>query len=219
MPTSTALDPTSTAGSAGSPGSPAQPSDRGLHRMAAAAGLLSALVLVVNSAKRADVLPATAATQLLAPIAEVLAVAFVVSLYLVAGRASGRLGLASLLGFVLSFLSLASLVGVEYSINLVFAEQSPALGEALRDGPLGTAITVTSIVFLVGSVLLAGALAVIGRAPRWALAPYVVGASIVALRKFLPDAVLNVGLVVLAAGIVGLALWIWREVAADPTSA
>ena len=46
-----------------------------LYRIAAAAGCGSAAVLLINAAKRAEVIPTSAFTQLIAPVAQILALA------------------------------------------------------------------------------------------------------------------------------------------------
>src|SRR5688500_18041122 len=90
-----------------------------IYRIASAAGLGSALVLLINAAKRADVIPTSAFTQLVAPLAQVMALAFVTALFLAFGRRTGTFGLVA---FLLNTFALALLVGVEFVINLVFSE-------------------------------------------------------------------------------------------------
>ena len=58
-----------------------QPIPATLYRIAAAAGGGSAAVLLINAAKRAEIIPTTAFTQLIAPVAQILALAFVTALY------------------------------------------------------------------------------------------------------------------------------------------
>lgn len=70
--------------------------------------------LLVNAAKRAEVIPTSAVTQLIAPLAQILALALVTALYLAFGRRTGTLGLVA---YLLNALPLASLVGVEFVLN------------------------------------------------------------------------------------------------------
>ena len=65
-----------------------------LYRIAAAAGCGSAVVLLINAAKRAEVIATSDFTQLIAPLAQILALAFVTALYLAFGRRSGTFGQA-----------------------------------------------------------------------------------------------------------------------------
>lgn len=176
-----------------------------LHRLAGIAGLLSAAVLVVNAVKRAHLIPTSAFTQLLAPLAEVFALALITALYLVCEPRTGRLGRVA---FVLNYLALGALVGVEFVINLVFSRLGPDQIADLRAGPLGVALTVTSVLFLIGAVSFAAALARTAIPPRAALALYAVGSAGVALRAFVPELVLDVSLVVLASGVVWLSAWL-----------
>ncbi|MFD6142980.1 hypothetical protein [Promicromonospora sp. NPDC060271] len=169
-------------------------------RTAGIAGAVTAVVLLVNTAKRIGLLPTTDLTQLVAPVAQLAGIVLVLGLL---GRSRGpsALRLGAVVANVVVF---AGLVGVEVVINLVFAHLDPTTIAALRAGPLGVAFTIASLAFLAGSVLLVVALW--REAPRWALLMYGAGAIPVALRAFVPEAVLQAGLIVLAAGVAGLAL-------------
>jgi hypothetical protein len=112
-----------------------------LYRVAAAAGCGSAVVLLINAAKRAEVIPTSAFTQLIAPLAQILALALVIALYLAFGRRAGTFGLVA---FLLNAFALSALVGVEFVINLVFADLPGHTIEVLRGGTLGVALTVAS---------------------------------------------------------------------------
>lgn len=179
-----------------------------LYRLAAAAGVGSALVLVVNAAKRAELVPTSAATQLVAPAAQVLALALVTGLFVAFGRRSGVPGLVA---YLLNMLALTLLVGVEFVLNLVFAELPAATVGALREGPLGAALVGASVLFLLGSLLYVGTLLRTRQVPVVPLVLYAAGAVPVALRAFVPELVLDVALVVLAAGIAWLAVWLWAQ--------
>jgi hypothetical protein len=176
-----------------------------LYRIAAFAGCGSAAILLINAAKRAEIIPTTAFTQLVAPLAQILALALVTALYFAFGRRTGTFGLVS---FLLNGFALASLVGVEFVINLVFRELPAGTVAALRDGPLGIALTAASVLFLVGTVAFVIALLRGHEVSPVALVLYAVGAIPVSLRAFVPEAVLDLGLVVLALGIAWLAIWL-----------
>src|SRR5687768_6421225 len=77
-----------------------------LHRLAGIAGLLSAVVLTINAAKRAHLIPTSALTQLLAPLAEVFALALITALYLICESRMGRFGR---IAFVVNYLALGAL--------------------------------------------------------------------------------------------------------------
>ena len=98
------------------------PAPTTLYRIAAAAGCGSAVVLLINAAKRAEVIPTTTFTQLVAPLAQIMALAFVTGLYFAFGRRTGTFGLVA---YLLNALALSALVGVEFVINLVFRDLPP----------------------------------------------------------------------------------------------
>ena len=177
-----------------------------LYRVAAAAGCGSAVVLLINAAKRAEVIPTSAFTQLIAPLAQILALALVTALYLAFGRRTGTFGLVA---FLLNAFALSALVGVEFVINLVFNDLPDNTVAALRNGSLGIALTSASILFLLGTLAFVTAMLRTRELPTAPLVLYAVGAVPVSLRAFVPEAVLDLGLVVLAVGIAWLAIWLF----------
>ena len=139
-----------------------------LYRIAAAAGCGSAAVLLINAAKRAEVIPTSAFTQLVAPLAQILALALVTGLYLAFGRRTGTFGLVA---FLLNAFALSSLVGVEFVINLVFKDLPAATVQSLRAGSLGVALTTASVLFLLGTLTFVAAMLRGGEIPRGAARP------------------------------------------------
>jgi hypothetical protein len=186
----------------------AHPTPATLYRLGAAAGCGSAVILLVNAAKRAEIIPTSAVTQLVAPLAQILALGLVTALYVGFGRRAGTLGL---IAFLVNAFSLVALVGVEFVINLVFSDlPGPAIQE-LRAGPLGLALTVVSVTFLLGSL---GFVAVMLRSrevPTVPLVLYAVGAVPVSLRAVVPEVVLDLGLVALAVAIGWLSIWLFNR--------
>ncbi|HYJ67068.1 MAG TPA: hypothetical protein VEX15_05335 [Nocardioidaceae bacterium] len=179
-----------------------------LYRIGAAAGCGSAVILLINAAKRAEVIPTSAFTQLVAPLAQVLALAFVTALYFAVGRRAGTFGLVA---FLLNAFSLATLVGVEFVINLVFADLPDDTIDALRAGTLGVALTVASITFLLGTFGYVAAMLRTRQVPTAPLVLYAVGAVPVSLRAFVPEAALDLGLVTMAVGVGWLAVWLFNR--------
>ena len=192
------------------------PTTATLHRIAAVAGGGSAVILLVNAAKRAQVIPTSGFTQLVAPLAQILALAFVTALYLAFGRRAGTFGLVA---FLLNAFSLATLVGVEFVINLVFADLPARTIEALRDGTLGVALTVASVAFLLGTLTYAAAMLRGREIPAAPLVLYAAGAVPVSLRAFVPEVALDLGLVTMAVGIGWLAVWLLNRPDSVTTSA
>jgi len=177
-----------------------------LYRIAAVAGCGSAVVLLINAAKRAELIPTTAVTQLVAPVAQILALAFVTALYVAFGRRTGAFGLVA---HLLNGFALAALVGVEFVINLVFRDLPAETVMALRAGALGLALTAASILFLLGTLAFVTAMLRTREVPPVPLMMYAVGAVPVALRAFVPEVVLDLGLAVLAVGLAWLAVWLF----------
>jgi hypothetical protein len=177
-------------------------------RLAAVAGLASAVVLFVNAAKRAGLIPISPATQLVAPLAQALAIILVVGLAAVAMRQSSRYSSVAL---ALNVLGLAAVTGVEWVINLVFVGLDPTQIAALRAGPLGTAFLAASITFLLGSILYCIALLRDGKAPQIPVIAYAMATVPIALRAFVPELVLDVALGLLGASVTWIAFWMLRS--------
>jgi hypothetical protein len=173
-------------------------------RLAAVMGLAAAAVLFINAAKRAGLIPVSSATQLVAPLAQALAIILVVGLAAVALRQSSRYSSVAL---VLNVLGLAAATGVEWVINLVFVGLDPAQIAGLRTGPLGTAFVAASMTFLLGSLLYCIALLRDGQAPRIPTIAYAIAAIPIALRNFVPELALDLALGLLGASVIWLALW------------
>lgn len=180
-----------------------------LIRILAGAGFLSAAILLVNAAKRAGVIPTSPVTQLAAPMAQLAAIGLVIGIYVLVWRRARALGAA---GAAISVVALAGLVGVEFVLNLVFPYVDPGVVAALRAGPLGIALTVVSMLFLLGTVVLMLALWRSSSVPRGVVVLYTVSVIPIAFRTVFPEAVLQLGLVGLAVAIVGLAVWMLRNV-------
>jgi hypothetical protein len=179
-----------------------------LCRIGAAAGCGSAVVLLINAAKRAELIPTSTFTQLVAPLAQILALAFVAALYLAVGRRTGTFGL---IAFLVNAFALSALVGVEFVINLVFADLPMSTVDALRGGSLGIALTAVSIVFLLGTLAFVTAMIRSREVPVAPLVLYAIGAVPIALRAFVPEVVLDLGLLTLAVGLGWLAIWLFNR--------
>ncbi|MCW2135196.1 hypothetical protein [Arthrobacter sp. VKM Ac-2550] len=189
-----------------------------LVKIFAVAGFLSAAILLVNAAKRAGLIPTSPFTQLVAPVAQLAAIGLVIGIYMVISRKAGLLGA---LGAMLSVMSLAGLVGVEFVLNLVFPYIDSGVIAALRTGPLGIALTVVSMLFLLGTVVFMSALWRTSGVPKGAVVLYTASAIPIAMRVVFPETVLQLGLVCLAVAIIWLSTWLLQNVpreTADRTS-
>lgn len=173
------------------------------------AGLGSAAVLAINTAKRAGVLPATTLTQLIAPVGQVLGIFLILGLWWAMRRRGQPIHLAA----AVSVVALSLLVGVEFVLNLVFPYVSVDIVAALRAGPLGIALLGSSVVFAVSAIALSLRIGRSAGTPRVALAGYAIGSCLVAARAFVSAGVLVAGLAILAASIAALGLWLLRRAA------
>jgi hypothetical protein len=180
-----------------------------LIKIFAVAGFLSAAILLVNAAKRAGVIPTSPFTQLAAPIAQLAAIGLVVGIYMLVSHQAGALGTT---GAVISVMALAGLVGVEFVLNLVFPYVDPGVIAALRVGPLGIALTAVSMLFLLGTVVFMLALWRSSNVPRGVVVLYTASVIPIAFRTVFPETVLQLGLVGLAVAIIGLAIWMLRNI-------
>ena len=180
-----------------------------LIRILAFAGFISAAILLVNAAKRAGIIPTSPFTQLAAPIAQIAAIGLVIGMYLLI---SGKVGTLAASGAVISVMSLAGLVGVEFVLNLVFPYIGQDVVAVLRSGPLGIAFTVVSMIFLLGTVIFMFALWRTSSVPKGAIILYTASSLPIALRTVFPETVLQLGLVGLAVAAALLAFWMLREV-------
>jgi hypothetical protein len=182
-------------------------------RLTAVAGLAAAAILFINAAKRAGLIEISSATQLVAPLAQALAIVLVVGLAAVAMRQSSTYSSVAL---ALNVLGLAAATGVEWVINLVFVELDRAQIGMLRTGPLGTAFLAASLMFLLGSIVYCSALLRDGKAPRIPVVAYAVATLPIALRNFVPELVLDLALVLLGAAVISLAVWMLRSKSLQP---
>jgi len=182
-------------------------------RLAAVAGLASGAILFVNAAKRAGLIEVSAATQLVAPLAQAFAIILVVGLAALAMRQSSKYSSVAL---ALNILGLAAVTGVEWVINLVFVELDRTQIGMLRAGPLGTAFLAASLIFLLGSVLYCGVLLRDGKAPRIPVAAYALASIAIALRTFVPELLLDLALALLGASVIWLGVWMLRSKGFQP---
>jgi hypothetical protein len=172
-----------------------------LYRLAAWSGVLSAVVLVINAFRKANVIPNTGLTHGIAPLAEALGLLALTGLFL---QPRVRVGMVGLIGYGINFIGLAGVLGAEVLINLVFPTVGTEQTTALLHGPTGTVLTIASLLYLVGSVVFGAALWMAGEMPRIAIVAYSVGSAASALRGQLPSFTLIPGLLVLAAGVIWL---------------
>ncbi|MFI6503017.1 hypothetical protein [Nonomuraea typhae] len=177
-----------------------------MFRLTAAAGFVCAVVLVINTTRRAGFLPENALTHAIAPLAPLAGLFAITGCYLLIARTAGRLGL---IGFTLNAAGLAGAFAVEYTLHFVFPGLDRATIATLVSGGTGRAFLVTSVLLLVG-VLTFAAAAIRSRAlPAGAVALFAAGMVPGSLRNVVPEPLYLLGLVVAAAGVAWLAVRLW----------
>jgi len=182
-----------------------------LLRLTALAGIVSAVVLVFNFLRRAEVVPDVAATQALAPLSATFGLIAVTGLFLW-HRREGRVGTAGTAGYATNLLGLTGIVGIEYIANVIFPRLDDALVDELVAGSAGTVFMVISVVFLLGVLAFTGVLLRGGLVPRAAAALYGAGFALIALRTLLPDALVAAGGFAAAAWLAVMSLTYYRRV-------
>jgi hypothetical protein len=181
-----------------------------LFRLTALSGIASAVVLVFNFLRRAEVVPDIAVTQPLAPLSATFGLIAVTGLFLW-HRHEGRVGTAGTAGYATNLLGLTGIVGIEYIANVIFPRLDDAVVDDLVAGPAGRVFMVISVVFLLGELAFTGVLLRGGLVPRTAAALYGAGFAAIALRTLLPDAVVAAGGFAAAAGLAVMSLTLYRR--------
>lgn len=168
----------------------------------------SSVALVVNALNRAGIIAVGPVTQFAAPLAQLLAVGLVMAVF--AATPAVRDGLGSL-GAVLCAVSLMVLAGAEFVINLAFPHILPETINQLHSGPSGISFTISSISFLLGTLVFYTALWRVAGSPRFAILLAVVSSVSIALRTAFPAVVLQGGFGGLVGAVALLAFWLIRS--------
>ncbi len=167
----------------------------------------SAIVLIVNVVKRAGIALGPV-TQLAAPLAQLLAIVLVVGIFAATPAVRGRLGS---MGAALCAVSLVLRIGVEAVINLVVPHIPPETASQLRSGPLGIAVTVSSMSFLLGTLVFFTALWSVAGSPKFAILLAVASSVPLALRSAFPEVAVQGGLGGLVGAAAMLTFWLVRS--------
>lgn len=181
-----------------------------LFRLTALAGIASAVVLVFNFLRRAEVVPDVAATQVLAPLSATFGLIAVTGLFFW-HRREVRVGTVGTAGYAANLLGLTGIVGIEYIANVIFPRLDDAVVDELVAGPAGTVFMVISVVFLLGVLAFTGVLLRGGLVHRATAALYGAGFATIALRTRLPDAAVAAGGFAAAAGLAVMSLTLYRR--------
>ncbi|MGN9846629.1 hypothetical protein ACTMTI_51850 [Nonomuraea sp. H19] len=177
-----------------------------IYRVAAAAGFICAVLLVVNSSRRAGFLPETALTHAIAPFGALTGLLAITGIYLLIRGTAGSLGLV---GYVLNSAGLAGAFAIEFILHFVFPYLDAGTVSGLLTGGTGRAFLVTSVVLVIG-VLAFSAAAIRSRAmPALGVTLYAAGMLPGSLRNAVPLPVYLLGLVVAGVGVAWMAARLW----------
>jgi len=185
-----------------------------LLRLTALAGIASAVGLVFNFLRRAEVVPDVAATQALAPLSATFGLIAVTGLFLW-HRREVRVGTAGTAGYATNLLGLTGILGIEYIANVIFPRLDDSVVDELIAGPAGTVFMVISIVFLLGVLTFTGVLLRGGLVPKAAAVLYGAGFTAIALRTLFPEGVVAAGGFAAAAGLAVMSLTLYRLMGTD----
>ncbi|SEH03568.1 hypothetical protein SAMN05444920_13927 [Nonomuraea solani] len=177
-----------------------------VHRVAAVAGFVCAVLLVVNSARRAGFLPENALTHAIAPFGALTGLLAITGIYLVIRGTAGTLGLV---GYVLNSAGLAGAFAIEYILHFVFPYLGGGTVSGLLAGSTGRAFLVTSVVLVAGALTFSAAAIRSGVMPVVGVLLYAVGMLPGSLRNLVPVPVYLAGLLVAAAGVAWMSARLW----------
>lgn len=177
-----------------------------VYRVTAVAGFVCALLLVVNSARRAGFLPENAFTHAIAPFGALTGLLAITGIYLAIRGRAGGLGLA---GYVLNSAGLAGAFAIEYILHFVFPYLGGGTVSALLAGGTGRAFLVTSVALVVGVLMFSAAAIRSGAMPVVAVMLYAGGMIPGSLRSLLPLPVYLGGLVLAGIGVAWMAVRLW----------
>lgn len=174
-----------------------------LFPLAGSAGLACALLLVVNAARRAGLLPDTDLTESIAPLAALAGLFALTGLYLWQRAEAGAIGLV---GYVLNAAGLAGAFAIEYTLHFVLRYLDPGTVDRLVDGGTGTAFRATAVVLILGVLAFSAASLRARRFPPIPVALYAVGMIPGSLRNAVAEPLYLSGLVLAALSVAWLSL-------------
>ncbi|MFC8526086.1 hypothetical protein [Nocardia sp. NPDC057227] len=192
--------------------------DTTLLRLSAVAGITCGAAIALAGAVESVIGHKVAVTQVLNGASVPFGLGLLVGLYLWQRAAAGRFGTVA---FVLQFLGFGYFAGIAYTRNAVLVYLDEPVLDALLDGPSRLAFLATALLALTGTIAFGAALWRAGAVPKAAVALYVLGLSALCLTFLLPTPIVRLGHVVGGAGMVWLALTLWRAISsvAEPVPA
>lgn len=160
-----------------------------LFRLSGWAGILCGLFIIVDTLIIELFLPLNALTNSIGQLAVILALITLTGAYLWQRPASGILGD---LGYIVNFIGLALLVGVDFAGNYILPYLNQSATQELFAGPTRSIFVICAMVFLVGVVLFGLAIFRASVFPRLSAVMYTIGFVLFSLSPFLPDIVVRI---------------------------
>ena len=170
-----------------------------LYRLSALAALLSGACIIIG--KLLALLPDPQAGEVFDFLSPLLALFVVVAIYLRQREESGLFGGVA---FVVMFIGLALVVSLDYFGAFIRLQLPEVIAEQLMEGPSGTVVAVSALIFLLGEIMLGISVVRAGVFSKIAAVFFMIGLIPVPLAGVFPDSVVAIGSI--AAG-VGLIWW------------
>jgi hypothetical protein len=158
-----------------------------LLRFGAVSGVLLGLSIAVPGAIEAFT-GETSATSIVLGVGVIFAAPTVTALHLRQADRAGRFGVVA---YTVNILGLGLFTGVAFALNIVLFYLDEPVVEQLREGPTGSVLLGSALVFVVGTPLFSAAMLRAGVLPRVPAAGYGLALTLLAVLARLPDSPLN----------------------------
>ena len=168
-----------------------------LYRLSALAALLSGACIIIG--KLLALLPDPQAGEVFDFLSPLFALFVVVGIYLRQREESGLFGGVA---FVVMFIGLVLVVSLDYFGAFIRLQLPEVVAEQLMEGPSGTAVAVSALIFLLGEILLGISVIRSGVFSKIAAILFMIGLVPVPLGGVLPDSVVAIGSIVAGIGLI-----------------
>ncbi len=177
-----------------------------LFRLSGLAGILCGLVIVTQRLIIDTISPGNPIA--IGPLGPILGLLIVTGTYLRQREESGVLGG---IAFIVAFISLGFIAGVDFTRRYVLVQLDPPIVQALLAGSVRSLFVACGVSFLVGVLLFGLTTFRAGVFPRAATLLYVVGFFPYAVPILFPAEVVTLGQAIGAVGIAWLGWTLWSE--------
>jgi len=168
-----------------------------LYRLSALAALLSGACIIIG--KLLALLPDPQAGEVFDFLSPLFALFVVVGIYLRQREESGLFGGVA---FIVMFIGLALVASLDYFGAFIRLQLPEVAVEQLMEGPSGTAVVVSALIFLLGEILFGISVIRAGVFSKIAAVLFMIGLFPVPLSGVLPDSVVAIGSIVAGIGLI-----------------